>query len=78
MIIGFITLGFRVIKCFRIRHMGLVCVGVRFSLNLFFLVLRISVVLDDNWCFFFFDWALVDRIILIWMRDNMRYLHHKT
>ena len=31
MVIGFITLGFKAIKCLRIRHMGLVCVRVRFS-----------------------------------------------
>ena len=67
MVIGFITLGFRVIQCLRIRHMGLVCVGVRFSGSLFFLVLRIAIVLDDNWCLFF-DRALVDRIILVCIR----------
>ena len=67
MIIGFISLGFRVIKCLRIRHRGLVCIKVKFGLSLFFLVLRIVVVLEDNRCFFF-DWALVDRMILIWIR----------
>ena len=68
MMFSFISLGLRVIKCLRKRHMGLVCVEVRFSLSLFFLVLGIAVMLDDNWYFFFFDQALVDWMVLIWIR----------
>ena len=67
MIIRFITPGFRAIKCLRIRHKGLICMRVRFNLSLFFVVLKIVVVLDDNWYFLFFDWALVDRMILVWI-----------
>ena len=67
MIIGFIILSFGSIKCLRIRHTGLVCIKVTFGLILFFLILRIYVVLDDNWSFFI-NRALVDWMILVWIR----------
>ena len=67
MVIGFTILGFGSIKSLRIRYRGLIFVGVRFSRNLFFLVLRVSVLLDDIWRFFFFILALVERVILVWI-----------
>ena len=67
MIIRFICLGFGAIKCLRIRHRGLMCIKVRFGISLFFLVLRIAVVLDDIWCIFN-DRALVDWMILVWIK----------
>ena len=67
MIIGFISLGFVAIKCLRIRHRGLVYIRVRFGLSLFFLVLRIVVVLKNIWCIFN-DRALVDWMIFLWIR----------
>ena len=67
MIIEFINLGFGAIKRLRIWHRGLVCIRVRFGLSLFFLILRIVVVLDDISCIFN-DRAFVDWMILVWIR----------
>ena len=47
--------------------MGLIFVEIGFSRNLFILVLRVSVLLDDNWRFFFFILALVERVIRVWI-----------
>ena len=67
MVIGFASLEFWAIKCLRVRDKGIVCIRVRFGLGLFFLILRIIVVLYDNWCFFI-DRALVDWMILVWIQ----------
>ena len=67
MMIGFISLGCEAIKYLRIRHMGLVCIMIRFGLSLFFLVLRITVMLDNIQCIFN-NRALVDLMILVWIR----------
>ena len=65
-IIRFISLGFGAIKCLRIRHRWLICTRVRFRLSLFFLILRINVVLNDIW-YIFDDRALVTWMILVWI-----------